>query len=182
MVWAGVVAIATGASWAGSQRGIFAAADVSTSAGYGPDPAMLEPRRDHWPLTLDKGQRNAVATLIDRMLPGDPTAEQPTPPASTLNLASFFDEWLSAPYPDQRADRALLLPLLAAVEATPAPNGDAQDQVASERFRVLAAAAYYTTEIGMVAIGYVGNEPRATFEGPPPDVIAGLEAALARLG
>ena len=42
------------------------------------------------------------------------------------------------------------------------------------RFRALAASAYYATEAGWKAIGYVGNVAQATFDGPPPEVLAKL--------
>jgi len=42
------------------------------------------------------------------------------------------------------------------------------------KFRDLVAVGYYTTPVGMKEIGYVGNVPSASFEGPPADVVAKL--------
>jgi hypothetical protein len=42
------------------------------------------------------------------------------------------------------------------------------------RFRSLAAAAYYATPAGWEAIGYVGNQPSLTYEGPPQEVLTRL--------
>jgi hypothetical protein len=40
-----------------------------------------------------------------------------------------------------------------------------------KRYRDLTAGGYYTTPEGMKAIGYVGNVPSATFEGPPVEAL-----------
>ena len=42
------------------------------------------------------------------------------------------------------------------------------------KFRSLAASAYYGTEAGWKALGYVGNVSLVTFDGPPPEVLAML--------
>ena len=42
------------------------------------------------------------------------------------------------------------------------------------KFRALAASAYYGTEAGWKAIGYVGNVPLASFDGPPKEVLEKL--------
>ena len=42
------------------------------------------------------------------------------------------------------------------------------------RFRSLAAGAYYGTPEGWKAIGYIGNIPLPSFDGPPPEVLAKL--------
>ena len=49
------------------------------------------------------------------------------------------------------------------------------------RFRSLAAAAYYATPEGWDAIGYVGNQPSLTYDGPPEAVLAhlGVEQTVA---
>ena len=40
--------------------------------------------------------------------------------------------------------------------------------------RDLVATAFFTTTEGMADIGYVGNVPTATFDGPPPEVLKRL--------
>ena len=42
------------------------------------------------------------------------------------------------------------------------------------RFRGLAGGAYFATPEGWRAIGYVGNIPLPSFDGPPPEVLARL--------
>ena len=42
------------------------------------------------------------------------------------------------------------------------------------KFRDLVAAGYFTTPAGMKDLGYVGNVPLATFDGPPADLVAKL--------
>ena len=42
------------------------------------------------------------------------------------------------------------------------------------KFRSLSAAGYYSTQEGWKAIGFVGNVPTATFDGPPPEVLRQL--------
>ena len=46
-----------------------------------------------------------------------------------------------------------------------------------KKFRDLTAGGYYTTPEGMKDIGYVGNVPLATFDGPPPEVLRKLGLA-----
>jgi len=45
------------------------------------------------------------------------------------------------------------------------------------RFRHLAAGGYYTTPQGMRELGYVGNTPSATFDGPTPEALKHLGLA-----
>lgn len=186
--WAAAAAVAAGAGFGGLRHfgrdrpGDDAGAE---GRGYGKDPPLAEPRRNVWPLRLDDKRRAAVRALADLLLPGDPAATPPAPPASGLAIDAFFDEWLSAPYPDQRADRALIVPLLDAVARAPlrarAIRRETAFAEASARFRVLAVAAYYTTPQGLAAIGFVGNEARERFDGPPPEIAQRFEEAFARL-
>lgn len=161
------------------------------SDGYGRDPDLITPRRDLWPRTVSAPQLAVIDALADAILPGDETRPAP----SSLGIADFFSEWLSAPYPDQRADRALILPLIDAlidegfVEAPPDAQlakvealhaaGDAEP--AFDRFRRLTAGAYYTTPEGAAIMGFIGNEPSTSFAGPPEDVITHLEREAAKL-
>jgi len=115
-----------------------------------------------------------------------------TPGGVQAGLVPFFEEWLGAPYPVMRADRALLMPLIEHPDGLGArPAGEHRSYLAGlagsplgpalRRFSVLAAAAYATTPAGFSAIGFVGNEPRASFDGPPPAVLARLDAEFAKL-
>lgn len=168
--------------------------------GYGTDAklnAFYKPG-DFWPLTMTPAERETTTALADLILPADDLG----PAASELRVPDFIDEWVSAPYPDQRRDRGLILPGLDWLEAesgrrfsakfpalAPAQQRALCDdicQVATakpefalvagffSRFRSLAAGAYYATPAGWKALGYVGNVPLATFDGPPPEVLAQL--------
>jgi hypothetical protein len=167
------------------------------SAGIGYDPDLLDPVVP-WPLTLDAAQRKAVAALADVLLPADGRS----PAASALGVPAFVDEWVSAPYPLQQADRVVILEGLAWLDKEAAALGaasfaelneagqaalcdrirdlptalaaDRQAAVFFDRFRVIALGAYCTTDAGMADIGYVGNTPSATFAGPPAEVLERL--------
>ena len=42
------------------------------------------------------------------------------------------------------------------------------------KVRDLTSTAFYTTEEGMADIGYIGNRPSMTFEGPSPEILKRL--------
>jgi hypothetical protein len=167
------------------------------SKGYGTDPliAKLYAPGDFWPLTLTPEGRKTVTTLADLILPADHLG----PAASEVRTPDYIDEWISAPYPVQKKDRDLILPGLAWLEVE-AQKRFAKDfsSLAEEqkraiaddicwpadakpefkkaaaffvKFRSLAASAYYGTEAGWKAIGYVGNVPLPSFDGPPKEVL-----------
>lgn len=162
----------------------------SAGAGYGKDPAMMPPQPAPWPRHLTSGEREVVRALVDQILPAD----EGVPAASEVGLVDFFDEWLSAPYPQHQDDRRLLLPLLAECpQRSIADSGalgrwlitvsDPKSSLAPafERMRVLSAAAYYTTAEGIDRIGFVGNVPHDRFDGPPDEVLERFDAALRAL-
>lgn len=101
----------------------------------------------------------ALRALADVLLPAD--AHGPAP--SAVGIADFFDEWLSAPYPIQQADRALIVPALGASE-----SGDASFV---NRFRELCLLGYYTSPAGMKDIGYVEPTPSQEWRGQPEVVL-----------
>ena len=82
-----------------------------TQNGYGTDPDLLDPVTP-WKRTMSIHQLAQVAVLGDLILPA--TEQAPAP--SSLGIPEFVDEWVSAPYPDQKADRKLLLNGLAWVD------------------------------------------------------------------
>lgn len=174
------------------------AADTSPvkAQGYGTDPVMVKVYKpgDVWPLTLTEPQRRTTRALCDVIMPADETS----PSASALGVPDFIDEWISSPYPAQAGDRRLVLEGLQwidqesntrfgkafadlALEPQTAICSDlaaAKPQPAYKkhasffkRFRDLTAGGYYTTPEGMKAIGYVGNMPSGTFEGPPIEAL-----------
>ena len=166
------------------------------SRGYGPDPVMVKVYKpgDVWPLTLTESQRRTTRALCDVIIPAD----EASPSASALGVPDFIDEWISSPYPAQGGDRRLILEGLQWIDQEAATRfGKAfadlplaqQTSICTDlaaakpqpthkkaagffkRFRDLTAGGYYTTPEGMKAIGYVGNMPSGTFEGPPIEAL-----------
>ena len=180
------------------------ALDVKTDQpGYGTDPDLVKEWRPGgpWPLTLGTAARLTTMALCDLVIPAD----DHSPAASSVGVVEFIDEWISAPYPQQRADRVIILPGLLWIDAeaqrrfgqpfagiTEAQRAAIADEICSPakvapdmgtaakffaKFRDLAAGGFYTTPVGMKDIGYVGNVPLAKFDGPPPEVLKKLGLA-----
>jgi hypothetical protein len=171
-----------------------------TGHGYGTDPELLKIHTpgDFWPLTFTPDQKRTATALADTIIPKDDLG----PSASDVGVVEMLDEWISAPYPEQKDDRDLVLPGLAWLEAeskkrfnTPFPKlADAQrHQICDDichpatakpefkkqaeffaTFRDICAAAYYSTPQGWQAIGYVGNVALPQFDGPPAEVLEKL--------
>jgi hypothetical protein len=174
-----------------------------SGGGYGTDPDLLQTYKpgDVWKLTFTPAQRQTAAALCDVILPADDKG----PAASTVGVPDFLDEWISAPYPGHDKDRQTILDGLTWIEAesqkrfgrnfaglvlgqTTAICDDICHEPAAKpefkkaaqffrKFRDLASGGYYTTKEGMKDIGYVGNVPLATFDGPPPEVLKKLGLA-----
>jgi len=92
------------------------ARDVAAGqAGYGTDPALIKEWRPGgpWPLTLGTAARLTTMALCDLIIPADDVS----PAASSVGVVDFIDEWISAPYPQQQADREIILPGLQWIEA-----------------------------------------------------------------
>jgi hypothetical protein len=170
--------------------------------GYGTDPDLVKEWKagGPWPLTLSESARATVSALCDLIIPAD----DQSPAASAVGVVDFIDEWISAPYPQQRADREIVLPGLAWIEAeakqrfgksfsaaTDLQRAAIADNICSAaqakpafaaaakffaKFRDLTAGGFYTTPVGMKDIGYRGNTPLAAFDGPPIEALkkAGL--------
>lgn len=174
----------------------FAADTAISEKGYGPDPSMVKIYQpgEVWPLTLSGPQRRTTRALCDVIIPADGTS----PSASSVGVPDFIDEWISSPYPAQAGDRATILDGLKWIDEesqrrSNKPFADLTleqqtaicDAIASlkpkpelkkaatffKRFRDLAAGGYYTTPEGAKAIGYTGNTPTGTFEGPPVEAL-----------
>ena len=168
--------------------------------GYGVDPNLrknYEPG-EFWPLTFDEAQKKAAAALADTIIPEDELG----PAASDVGVVEMVDEWVSAPYDEQRGDRPIVIEGLAWIDSEAkrrfkkvfADLAEAQrhaicDDVCFARtakaefkqaarffskFRSLCAAAYYATPAGWKAIGYVGNVQLPAFNGPPKEVLERL--------
>jgi hypothetical protein len=168
-----------------------------TPQGYGTDPVLNKNYKsgDFWPLTLDDLQRRNATTLADIILPADDLG----PAASSVGVIEFIDEWVSAPYPEQKADRPILIDGLQWLEAQsqqrhqlsfhslssaqqtrilddicvqPTPPALEAAHRFFDRFRSVASGGYYSTLPGWAAIGFIGNQTLPAFSGPPAEVLA----------
>ena len=169
----------------------------SAVPGYGLDPDLLRVYQpgEVWPLTLSLEQRRIVVALCEVILP----AEAEAPSAVAVGVPDFIDEWVSAPYPEQRADRKIVLAGLDWIEDAARRRhrrgfadlaSGQRDALCAEllgpgpfppewrtgvafftRMRHLVAGGYYTTPAGMNEIGFVGNTSQPAFAGPPPEVL-----------
>ena len=180
------------------------ARDVAANqAGYGTDPDLMREWKPGgpWPLTLGVQARLTTAALCDLIIPADDVS----PAASSVGVVDFIDEWISAPYPQQRGDREIILPGLEWLDAESQKRfGKAfaaldvkqksaiADDICSpararpefataakffSKFRDLTAGGFYTTPVGMKDIGYTGNVALEKFAGPPPEVLKKLGLA-----
>lgn len=166
-------------------------------AGYGTDPRLNTTYRagDLWPLSFTPEQRRCAEALCGFIIPAD--AQSPS--AAQLQVHHFIDEWISAPYPAQQRDRTVILQGLAWLDAESQRrfqqrfdqlDATAQARIADDicwperarpefaeaarffaRFRDLTAGGFYTTPEGSRDLGYVGNVPSVTFDGPSPHVL-----------
>lgn len=157
-----------------------------------------------WPSTMTAHQLQLAALLAYHVLPATTSAPAP----SALGIANFVDEWISAPYPQQREDRKIILEGLAWVDAEAircwkhpySAIGDEQqkrmldvmrlESTATKtpagtffrRFRFIVVGGYYTTPEGIMDIGYIGNVALKSY--PPMDVDERtiLDGELRKLG
>jgi len=187
------------------QRRASGAAATPGTRGYGTDPDLNRTYLpgELWPLTLTPALRSAAAALCDVVIPADTES----PSASAVGVVDFIDEWISAPYDTQQADRKTILWGLAWLDAesqrryqssfaglTQAQKAaicddicylpEAKPQAADAAtffatYRDLTAGGFYTTPAGTRDLKYVGNVPLTSFDGPPPEVLrkAGLGEA-----
>jgi hypothetical protein len=164
---------------------------------YGTDPDLLRIYQpgDLWPLTFTSQQRATATALCDLIIPADATS----PSASAVGVIDFMDEWVSAPYEAQRADRKVVLEGFAWLDAESTRRFSKsfhkldvaqQRQIGDDicflpkaaprfkqaatffaRYRDLTAGGFYTTPQGRKDLQYVGNVPLPSFNGPPPEVL-----------
>lgn len=199
LAWVGVVGVAlaggAGVVVYGPKMG-----GQPPAKGYGTDPKLVKPEPAPWPRLMTPPQLQVAAVMSDFILPATATA----PSATALGVPDFLNEWVSAPYPDQVKDKAIILDglealrlrartqqgqdfmalsaghRLALLQALTRATG--ADRAFFRRFRSLVVGAYYTTEVGFKDIGYIGNVARVRDPGPSEEVKAHLERELAKLG
>ena len=144
-------------------------------------------------------RREAMHWVMGAIAASSLPADQYGPAASEAGVVEMLDEWVSAPYPEQKNDRPLIVTGLDWTEQESAKRfnkgfadlTDAQRRAICDnicfpanaqprfkgparffaRFRSICAGAYYATPAGWKAIGYVGNVPLEKFEGPPQEVL-----------
>jgi hypothetical protein len=176
---------------------------VPTAHGYGTDPDLLKRYETgaFWPLTLSTEQRRLATALSDLIIPAD----EHSPAASAVGVVDFLDEWVSAPYPEQRDDREVVLTGFVWIDGEArrrfeksfadldesrqraicdpicdASRARAKDREAARffaRYRDLTAAGFYTTPAGRRDIQYIGNVPLKHFYGPPIELLKRLGLA-----
>jgi hypothetical protein len=173
--------------------------------GYGTDPNLIHPAPAPWPKTLTDDQLAAFAVLADLLIP----REGDLPSASEVGVVEVLDEWVSAPYPNQQAHRALLLsgiawcdaeserrfarPFSAAVASEQLsiiadlddPTGTPELEGPRQFFaglRTLVAGAYYSSPEGVRELGYLGNTPiSGEWPGPSAEAMTHLREQLKQL-
>ena len=168
-----------------------------TPQGYGTDPNLTHVYRsgELWPLTFTPAQRRTAAALCDVIIPADSVS----PGAASVGVVDFIDEWVSAPYPYQQEDRAIVIEGLAWIDdeagrryGKPFADLDTTqqtaicDDIAHEpqaqpllaeaarffaRYRDLTTGGFYSTPEGRKDLQYIGNVPLARFDGPSPEVL-----------
>jgi hypothetical protein len=173
--------------------GVDASTALPPAQGYGTDPDLTKTYHpgDVWPLILSRAQRHTASALCDVIIPADSVS----PSASAAGVVDFLAEWVSAPYPHQQKDRAIILDGLAWMDAEGVRRFGKEfaalketeqhlicDDICSEqkatpafaqaakffaRYRDLTAGGYYSTAAGRKDLQYIGNVPLKSFEGPP---------------
>src|ERR671923_296803 len=98
--------LAASATWPLAGRHAAGAPAALPVPGYGTDPNLLTVYHpgELWPLTLTPPQRRLAGILADLIIPAD----ERSPSATAVGVVEFIDEWVSAPYPTQQDDRAIV--------------------------------------------------------------------------
>lgn len=203
---AGALAVGQLAACGDQAKGLTWEVSPIQAKGLGGDPNLTDPVVP-WPLTMTKAELLATAALGDLILPAEGSAPAP----SAVGVPAFIDEWVSAPYPDQHKDRALIIPGLAWLdqesktrngvvfaEASPDKQNAILDDIAFKakikpglekpaeffgRMRALTLGAYYTTREGWADIGYMGNTPgTGDYPGPTPEAAAHIKGVIEAMG
>ena len=178
-----------------------------TGEGYGRYPDTQNPTVT-WERTMTEAQLRLTRRLADLIVPAD----EVSPGAGDLGVQDFIDEWVSAPYGGQQADRAVIFDGLTWIEQ------EAMDRTRGARFidagertqrailddiafanavkpgledqaaffahlRYLVMSAFYATREGWADIGYEGNAPMGgRYPGPTPEALDHMRAGLKGLG
>lgn len=166
------------------------------AAGTPTDPDMLAPVVP-WEMVLTDEEMRLVAALADVIIPADDRS----PAASALGVPDYVNEFVSAPGHEEnlialRGGLAWLnrtarerfsaedFPALTLTQKheicdeicfEPDAPADLKPQARFfDQFRDMVSTGFWTTEEGMRDLGYVGNIPLPSFDGPPPEVLEQL--------
>ncbi len=169
------------------------------AAGTLTDPDMLAPVVA-WETVLTDDEMRLVAALADVIIPADDRS----PASSAVGVPEYINEFVSAPAHKEQLTRlrgGLAWLNRAARErfgATgfPALSVAQQHEICDEicfepdapaelkpqarffdQFRDMVSTGFWTSEEGMRDLGYVGNVPLPSFDGPPPEVLERLGLA-----
>lgn len=167
------------------------------AAGTAADPDLLAPVVS-WEGVLTEREMEVVTALCDLVIPADDRS----PSASQVGVPAYVNEHVSAPYPRHRSDRVVIQGGLAWLNREgqarfgmpfPRLSTDQQREICDpvrsvvgapegleaqarffDLFRDIASTAFWTTDEGMRDLGYMGNVPLPTFDGPPREVLDAL--------
>lgn len=159
------------------------------------DPDFSKPMAGPWERLLSKEELQLIAVLADIILPKD----EHGPAASEVGVPDFINEWISAPYPEQKehceavrgglswvntesfrrhgatfveltaAQQTALMDDMAAPEPKPEHRTGAQFFLV---FRQLCLGGYYTHSANWKQLGYVGNISVAgPYPGAPQEIL-----------
>ena len=162
------------------------------------DPDFSKPITGPWERLLTESELSTTKVLADIILPKD----EHGPAASEIGVHDFINEWISAPYPDQREDCEVIRGGLAWIntesfrrhEKTFAELSHDQqiaimDDIAAvnakpehaigaaffKEFRHLCLGGYYTHSSTWRQLGYVGNiSVGGPYPGVPQEIIEKL--------
>jgi hypothetical protein len=178
-----------------------------TGPGYGTDPDLVRPKT-LWPLTLSEAEKRLIDQLADIICPAD----EGGPSAVAVGVTAVIDEWVSAPYESQQADRLLIVPGLVWIneeaqrrfgkdfgQASDAQRLNLIDDIAwwgdptpdelhmpkrfFDKLRQLVLGAYFSSPEGVKDIGYLGNMPiSGPWPGPSREAVLHLNGVLESLG
>lgn len=168
------------------------------AAGIGDQPTSSNAIADCQPKVLNPHQCRTVRVLSDWIIPADERSGS----ASEAGVPEFIDDWLDfergglldgirggLTWLDMECNRAFgkdfadcsaaqqkqLLDRIAYPQnAAPA---DANAVVFFSRLRDLVVSGFFTSEIGLKDLPYLGNEPQAVWQGCPASVLAKLGLA-----
>ena len=185
--------LAASAAWPLQRSGAAQGDAAVVARGYGTDPNLVMNYHagEAWSLTMTGPQRRLAGILSDIIIPAD----EHSAGASDAGVVDFIDEWISAPYEAFQRDRGIVLGGFAWLDSEAVRRlgkvfaqldsaaqhticDDICDESRAETalrdaarffalYRDLTAGGFYSSPAGRKDLGYIGNVPLASFDGPP---------------